>query len=110
MSRVLAQIWETDSERKILFLDEPVSHLDMKYQHQLLEVAKNLCKNNVTVIAILHDINLALAFADRIIFMKSARVVSETVRMSEIDADLIERVFDVRSRVIDVDGNPIVVF
>ena len=110
MSRVLAQIWETDSEQKILFLDEPVSHLDMKYQHQLLQVAKDLCKKNVTVIAILHDINLALAFADRIIFMKSGAVVRDINNVKEINTALIKDVFDVQSRVIEVDGNPIVVF
>ena len=42
MSRVLAQIGKADDEnKKILFLDEPVSHLDLRYQHQLLQVAKN---------------------------------------------------------------------
>src|ERR1700730_1352496 len=58
MSRVLAQIWEArEGQEKILFLDEPVSHLDVKYQQQLLKVAKGLCDRQVTVIAILHDIN-----------------------------------------------------
>ena len=68
MSRVLSQIWEAkEGEEKLLFLDEPVSHLDVKYQHQLLKAAKNLCNEHTTVIAILHDINLSIAYADRIL-------------------------------------------
>jgi len=110
MSRVLAQIWESDTQSKILFLDEPVSHLDMKYQHQLLQVAKNLCAKNVTVIAILHDINLALSFADRIIFMKSGRVVTDIYDMNDINEALIESIFDVKSKVVKVEGQQVVVF
>src|SRR3954471_22077480 len=44
MSRVLAQIWDEDGkEKKLLFLDEPVSHLDIKFQYQLLQIGKDLC-------------------------------------------------------------------
>src|SRR5206468_4796831 len=57
MSRVLAQVWDAQNE-KILYLDEPVSHLDVRFQHQLLRAAKDWCRNQTTVIAILHDINL----------------------------------------------------
>ena len=113
MSRVLAQIWETEEGgNKILFLDEPVSHLDLKYQHQLMQVAKDRCKKNVTVIAILHDINLSLTYADRILFMKQGRIKYEIKNYKELTTAIIKDVFDVDSKIIDP-GNghrPVVVF
>ena len=43
MSKVLSQIWDANERHeKLLFLDEPVSNLDIKYQHQLLKAVKNL--------------------------------------------------------------------
>jgi iron complex transport system ATP-binding protein len=85
MSRVLSQIWEAgETNEKILFLDEPVSHLDLKYQHQLLKKAKEFCKRHVTVVAILHDINLAFLYADRIIFLKQGKLVHDTSSPSSI--------------------------
>ncbi len=113
MSRILAQIWSTEkSQNKILFLDEPVSHLDMKYQHQLLQVAKAMCKKNITVIAILHDINLSLTYADHILFMKHGEIKYEINDQKEITTSIIKDVFDVDSKIIDLENGhrPIVVF
>jgi iron complex transport system ATP-binding protein len=113
MSRVLAQIWEAkEGEEKILFLDEPVSHLDMKYQQQLLQVAADLCKRHVTIIAILHDINLSLAFASRILFMKQGKVCYEIKGRDDITPAIIKDVFDVKASIIhpDVVERPVIVF
>lgn len=112
MSRVLAQIWEAkEGEEKLLFLDEPVSHLDVKYQHQLLQAAKNLCKQHTTVIAILHDINLTLTFADKILFMKQGKVLYETKNLNDISSEIIKDVFDVHSKIIySEEDKPVVVF
>lgn len=113
MSRILAQIWDSENGgNKILFLDEPVSHLDMKYQHQLLQVAKEMCKKNITVIAILHDINLSLAYADHILFMKQGRIKYDIANHEEITTSVIKDIFDVESKIINA-GNghqPVVVF
>ena len=112
MSRVLSQIWETkEGEEKLLFLDEPVSHLDIKYQHQLLTAAKNLCNQHTTVIAILHDINLAIAYADRIVFMKQGKILHDTIGLSQISKEVIREVFDVSSTIIHPAGHkPVVIF
>jgi iron complex transport system ATP-binding protein len=113
MSRVLSQIGETnEEENKILFLDEPVSHLDIKYQHQLLKVAGSLCKKQVTVVAILHDINLALTYADRILFMKDGAMVQELKNMELLSASILKKVFDVDSTILFDEriSRPVVVF
>jgi iron complex transport system ATP-binding protein len=107
MCRVLAQIGETSAiNEKLLLLDEPVSHLDIKYQHQLLKEAKHLCKKNVAVLAVLHDVNLALKYADRILFMKDGILVKELNKKEVITASLLKEVFDVEAKIFDMpDGN-----
>lgn len=112
MSRVLSQIGELSEENKVLFLDEPVSHLDVKYQHELLNAAKNLCAKNVTVVAVLHDVNLALRYADTILFMKEGKLIRTLSQSETLSAELIEEVFDVQCNIItDANsGRSIVVF
>ena len=112
MSRVLAQIWSDEKgEEKVLFLDEPVSHLDVKYQYQLLHTAKELCSKQTTVIAVLHDINLAISFADAIVFMKTGKIVHEVNDLAAINTAMIDEVFDVRSKIIYPEGHkPVVIF
>lgn len=112
MSRVLAQIWDPkEGEEKLLFLDEPVSHLDVKYQHQLLKAARNLCGQHITVIAILHDINLAIAYADRILFMKQGRILYDTTELAELTTEMIRDVFDVHSVILHPEHHkPVVIF
>jgi iron complex transport system ATP-binding protein len=105
MCRVLAQIGKvTADEPKLLVLDEPVSHLDIKYQHQLLQQARLLCTKKVAVIAVLHDINLALKYADRILFMKEAAVVKELSKNEIPGTDLLKEVFDVDATVFPIPG------
>ena len=112
MSRVLSQIWEAkEGEEKILFLDEPVSHLDVKYQHQLLKAAKGLCDQHRTIIAILHDINLSIAYANRILFMKQGRILYDTTNLSEVSTEIIRNVFDVSSTILHPENHkPVVIF
>lgn len=111
-ARVLAQIWTNDNTNKFLFLDEAVSHLDLKHQHQLLQTAKNLCGKNVTIVAVLHDLNLAYTYGDRILFMKEGRIFHETNDMLQIDTTVIHEVFSVNVTVFSPEGfnRPVLVF
>ena len=105
MSRVLAQIGETSPEQtKLLLLDEPVSHLDIKYQHQLLQEAKILCQNHTAVAAVLHDINLALKYADRIVFMKDGQIAHTLPKQEPITAEILKEIFDVDAKIFDIPG------
>lgn len=56
-----------------LLLDEPTNHLDIKYQLQIMDVAK---RTNKTVIAVIHDLNIAAMYCDRIIVMNEGEIVS----------------------------------
>lgn len=113
MSRVLSQIWgEEKEEGKLLFLDEPVSHLDVKYQHQLMRVAKDFCAKGTTVIAVLHDVNLAIAFADRLLFMKEGNILYDVSDPLHLTPELLFNTFEIKPSIVNVPGKekPFVLF
>jgi len=70
-ARALCQIW--DQPESLLLMDEPVAALDPQYQQQTMAIAKAFSKRGSMVIAVLHDINLATQYADRILLLKSGR-------------------------------------
>ena len=99
LARVLAQIWNHDEpgEHKYLFLDEPTTSLDIHYQLHLLDVARALCDRNCTVVAVLHDLNVAFQYGDSFFLVNGGRIVHETDCAEGISAELIEQVFRVRA-------------
>jgi iron complex transport system ATP-binding protein len=98
LARVLAQIWNYDEPRapKYLFLDEPTSSLDIHYQIHLLDVARDLLHYDCTVVAILHDVNVALHYGDYFVLLSKGRVV-EAAEADGITKPILEQVFDVRA-------------
>ena len=104
-ARALAQIWESPlvqpdpatphPPNRYLFLDEPVSSLDIHFQHQILQIARSLVKDNIVLIAVLHDINLAMQYADRILFMKEGCIVAEGASPDIVTPSLIREVFNI---------------
>lgn len=75
LARALAQLHGTDGER-LLILDEPTSSLDIAYQHQVLKLARELATTGVGVLAVLHDLNLAAQYADRVLVLARGRVLA----------------------------------
>ncbi|AKD54950.1 heme ABC transporter ATP-binding protein [Spirosoma radiotolerans] len=76
LARVLAQLHRqpNDTSVKYLFLDEPISALDIHYQHQILSLVRELAAENMVVFVIVHDINLAFQYAQKVILMDQARI------------------------------------
>lgn len=70
LARSLAQ------QPQILLLDEPISHLDLKFQIGILALLKKLANQGILILAVLHDINLASQFAEEIIIMKKGQIIS----------------------------------
>lgn len=67
LARVLAQIWEpVDQRTRILLLDEPVTGLDLAHQHALFGTLDRFAQNDLTVIFVVHDLNLASRYAARL--------------------------------------------
>ncbi len=69
-ARVLTQ------ETPVVLLDEPTASLDLRHQHHVMHVAKDIAQAGGTVIAIVHDINLACAYADTLILMDEGKIVA----------------------------------
>jgi iron complex transport system ATP-binding protein len=104
LARVLAQIWSEDGadEEKFLFLDEPTAGLDVHYQIHILDIARELLNHRCTVIAILHDLNIALQYGNSFFMFSKGQLVHETDDPGDVHQELIEAVYGVREhRILD---------
>jgi iron complex transport system ATP-binding protein len=75
LSRVMAQL-QNDIAHKLLFLDEPLNNLDVKHQYKALEIIKKFTKKTNSAVVVLHDLNLAAQYADKILLMKSGKTAA----------------------------------
>ena len=112
-ARVLAQIWEKPANGcRYLFLDEPLTSLDINYQQEFLQIAREFTRNDTVLIAVMHDINLAIQFADKLFFLKEGELVAQGKPIDILSEALIEKVFDVQTAIINnpVTNSPLVVY
>lgn len=100
-ARVMVQLacGEARNGPGLLLLDEPTSNLDLRHQLDLLSSARRCVARGVAVIAVMHDLNLAAMFADRILIMKSGRVVRDGPPNQTITESNVSDVFGVTSAV-----------
>jgi len=92
LARALAQLWCDGAPRGWLFLDEPTSALDLFHQQHLLRLLKTLTSNgDLHVCVVLHDLNLAALWADRILLLHNGRIVSQGAPQQVLQADDLAR-------------------
>lgn len=106
IAMVLAQ------ETPILLLDEPTTYLDLAHQVELLALLRRLNRaEGRTIVAVLHDLNLACRFADHLIAMRAGKIVSAGSPTEIVDAGLIQAVFGLEALVIadPVSDTPLIV-
>jgi iron complex transport system ATP-binding protein len=98
------------SEPALLLLDEPISALDIRHQLEVMEIALSMTKSrDLTTLVILHDLNIAARFADRVLVMRSGRAVCCGRPEAVIDAAMVASVFGVEATLsCDPQGRPIV--
>jgi iron complex transport system ATP-binding protein len=99
-------------ETPLLLLDEPTTFLDIAHQIEVLDLCADLHEHHGrTLVAVLHDLNQACRYATHLIAMCEGRVVAEGRPQEIVDAELVERVFGLRCRVIadPESGTPLVV-
>ena len=78
LARVLCQIWQESVEGgRYLLLDEPTSALDLSHQHHTLALARELAAQGVGVLSILHDLNLAAQYADKVLLLGKGKVIDQ---------------------------------
>lgn len=93
IARIFAQIWDYQQEY-FIFLDEPTSSLDLAHQQATLTIIKQLTAAGAGVFVILHDMNLAAQFADRLLLLHRGRIVSAGDPWSVLSRDNIKSVFE----------------
>jgi len=96
LARVLCQVWAPVLEGKprYLFLDEPISSLDIKHQLTIMDIARDFARRGGGVVAILHDLNLTAMYADRIYVMHRGRLAAAGSPRDVLKDDLISKVFE----------------
>ncbi len=110
MARVLAQIWdEPPLGSRFLLLDEPTANLDLAQGHRILSLARQFARQGVGVMVILHDLNLASQYADRIVLLKEGMLIAEGPPASVLNAAHIECVFECAVTILEHQGKPLVV-
>lgn len=84
-------------EAPILLLDEPTNHLDIAYQQQLLDmIRKEAVEQDMTVISVFHDINLASLYCDRLVLMNEGQIELIGKPQDVVQAQSIDRVYKAR--------------
>lgn len=91
LARGLAQRTE------LLFLDEPTNHLDIRHQHALLNMVRSLGR---TVVAAMHDLDLAATYFDQVVVLNDGRVVADGAPDEVLTVELVSEVFGVTASVV----------
>ena len=99
IARALAQ--DTD----IYLLDEPISFLDIKNQIEVMKMARNLAQKGKIVIIVVHDLNMAMKYSDKILLLEDGYVISQGKPKEVLTESNIKKVYDVD---VDIRGDYIV--
>ena len=95
----------------LLLLDEPTTYLDIQHQVEVLDLCARLQEEGRTLVAVLHDLQLAARYATHLVAMRDGRIVAQGPPASVLTAELVEEVFRLPCRVIEdpETGAPLVV-
>ena len=95
-------------ETPCLILDEPTNHLDITYQLQIMDLVSS---RNMTVIAAIHDLNIAAMYCDRIVAIKKGKIVAEGTPQEVLTPKIIFELYHVKAKVIPrSDGRPAIIY
>jgi iron complex transport system ATP-binding protein len=95
LARVIAQ------DAPVVLLDEPTAHLDLRHQGVVLAVGRDLAADRRAVVVVLHDVNLAARWADRVMVLADGRVAAHGTPAQTLTADTLSRVYHHRIEVVD---------
>jgi len=110
LARVLAQLWPGD-EGTTLLLDEPTSMLDPLHQHTTLQAVRSFADRGAAVLVILHDLNLAARYCDRILLLEQGRCHAVAAPEQVLTPEALKAVFgiDVLVQAHPERGHPLII-
>ena len=89
----------------VLLLDEPTTYLDISYQLEVMELVRNINeKFNITIVMVLHELNQASKYSDRLIIMKKGSIVCDGCPNEIVNKEVIKDVYSIEC---DIDKDPI---
>ena len=83
-----------------LLLDEPAAFLDIEHQLALYRLLRSLCEARVLVVAVTHDLNLAAAYASRIVLLRAGEIVADGTPSHVLDTQRLKDVFHVDAQIL----------
>lgn len=97
-------------DTKVLFLDEPTTYLDIRYQLQILRLIRRLNREfGMTIVMVLHDMNQSMYYSDEIVAMKDGKVLAQGAPEQVITPKLVHSIYDVELNIQKIDGKPFVI-
>ncbi len=112
MARVIAQLQHKEdiseyySRSGILLLDEPISNMDILFQHHSLKMARKLAHEGLTVIVILHDLNLAAQYCDELLLMHAGAIIEQGRVQQVLTPENIHTAYNIRVKVLNTIDHP----
>lgn len=101
LARVLVQIWDRpQTGARYLLLDEPTSSLDLRHQHDALRVAREFAARDVAIVAVLHDPNLALQYADEVSLLCGGTLAAQGTPGAVLTVENLRRVYGIEVEMI----------
>ena len=96
-ARVLAQIWRPlNGATRILFLDEPLTFLDIRHQMDFMKKVRVFAsQKDVIVVGVVHDLNLAAQFADRLLLLHQGRILADGATLDVLTEEHLRTAFAV---------------
>lgn len=108
IARILCQVWDSGDASYLLF-DEPTAPLDMAHQLGFLKLVQDIAHAGSGIMLVMHDINLAARFADRVAIMAGGEIIAQGAPGEVVNAGHLARAFDVDVDIVKTaDGVPLV--
>ena len=106
LARVLVQCDADPASMPFLLLDEPIAGLDLAHQHAALASARRRADRGLGVLAVLHDLNMAARYADRVAIMEQGRITALGQTDATLDPARLSAVFATPIVRVEADGTP----